>query len=58
MPVARAYRARVCRALLAITSPDNMASIRLLEKLGFGFVRFTSLAEGQPEVKLFSRALA
>ncbi len=44
--------------VLAITSPDNMASIRLLEKLGFGFERLTSLAEGQSEVKLFSRALA
>jgi len=44
--------------LLAITSPENAASIHLLEKLGFGFERFASVTSGQPEVKLFARALA
>jgi RimJ/RimL family protein N-acetyltransferase len=39
--------------LLAITSPDNDASIRVLEALGFRFDRLTRLSEGAPEVKLF-----
>jgi ribosomal-protein-alanine N-acetyltransferase len=39
--------------LLAITSPANAGSIRLLEKLGFRFARMIRMAEGQPELKLF-----
>lgn len=41
--------------VLAITSPDNEASIRLLEGLGFTFERATRLSETEPEVKLFVR---
>jgi ribosomal-protein-alanine N-acetyltransferase len=40
--------------VLAITSPDNDPSIRLLEKLGFAFEGLTTLTEGQPAVKLFA----
>ncbi len=43
--------------LVAITSPQNAASIHLLEKLGFGFERFAVVAKGQPEVKVFGRSL-
>lgn len=43
---------------LAITSPENTASIRLLEKLGFRFERLHSMGEGKGEVNLFSRSLA
>ena len=40
--------------ILAITSPDNETSERLLEKIGFRFDRLTRLSEGSPEVKLFT----
>jgi len=40
--------------VLAITSDGNVASIRLLGKLGFRFVRMARLSEGQPEVGLFA----
>jgi RimJ/RimL family protein N-acetyltransferase len=41
------------RRIVAITSPDNNASIRLLEKIGLRFERFIKLASDQPEVRLF-----
>jgi len=41
------------RRIVAITSLDNTASIRLLEKLGLRFERVIRLAADQPEVKLF-----
>lgn len=40
--------------ILAITSEGNVASVRLLERLGFRFVRMARLSEGQPEVRLFA----
>jgi [ribosomal protein S5]-alanine N-acetyltransferase len=40
--------------IVAITSPDNDASIALLEKLGFTFERLTKLSDDAPEVKLFA----
>jgi len=40
--------------VLAITSPDNEASARLLGKIGLQFQRLISLSEGAPEVRLFS----
>jgi RimJ/RimL family protein N-acetyltransferase len=52
---AEACLSRAPARILAITSPDNQASIRLLEKLGFRFERLTALSEGAPEVKLFVR---
>lgn len=39
--------------ILAITSPDNEASIRLLGKLGFRFERMARLSEEAPEVEVF-----
>ena len=39
--------------IVAIVSPDNQASIRLLEKLGLRYERNLRLAEGADEVKLF-----
>jgi len=40
--------------ILAITSPDNEASEKLLGKIGLRFCRLTKLAEDADEVKLFS----
>ncbi len=40
--------------IVAITSPDNEASGRLLEKLGLRFECTIRLSEGADEVKLFS----
>jgi len=39
--------------IVAIVSPDNAGSIRLLEKLGFAFGRMIRMSEGEPEIKLF-----
>ena len=40
--------------VLAITSPDNVASERLLDKIGFRFERMIRLANDAPEIKLFA----
>ena len=40
--------------VVAITSPDNEASGKLLEKIGLKFERMISLSEGAAEVKLFA----
>lgn len=40
--------------IMAIVSPDNAASIRLLEKLGLRRERFARLAEGAAEVAIYS----
>lgn len=39
--------------ILAITSPDNGPSIRLLDQLGFRFDRMTTLGEDRSPVRLF-----
>jgi len=41
------------RRIVAITSPDNHASARLLEKLGLQFERMIRLSEEAQEVRLF-----
>jgi RimJ/RimL family protein N-acetyltransferase len=41
--------------ILAITSPDNRGSIRVLEKIGMKFERLIRLTGGGDEVQLFSR---
>lgn len=41
--------------VLAITDPDNQASIKLLGKLGFQFEGIIRLSEDASEVKLFAR---
>jgi RimJ/RimL family protein N-acetyltransferase len=43
------------KRVLAVTSPDNVASINLLEDLGFRFEGMSQLAEGAPEIRVFSR---
>ena len=40
--------------VLAITSPDNEASQKLLNKIGLRFDRLVKLTEDAPEVKLFT----
>jgi RimJ/RimL family protein N-acetyltransferase len=40
--------------VVAITAPDNAPSIRLLERLGFGFERFVRLGEDDEELKLYA----
>ena len=49
---ARDTRERV----LAITSLDNDASIKLLERLGFQFEKVTSLSRDREQVKLFAKS--
>jgi [ribosomal protein S5]-alanine N-acetyltransferase len=41
------------RRLVAITTPDNDPSARVLEKLGFRFARMVRLRAGDRELKLF-----
>lgn len=43
--------------IVAITDPDNFASIKVLEKLGLRFERMVKLSEGTPEIKLFRIAI-
>jgi RimJ/RimL family protein N-acetyltransferase len=40
--------------IVAITSPDNTASIRVLEKLGLKFESMIRISEDSPEVRLFA----
>jgi [ribosomal protein S5]-alanine N-acetyltransferase len=40
--------------VLAITSPDNEASQKLLDKIGLRFDRLVKLTEDAPEIKLFT----
>lgn len=42
------------RRIVAVTAPDNDASIRVLEKLGMRFERMVRLADDGPESKLFA----
>jgi RimJ/RimL family protein N-acetyltransferase len=39
--------------IVAITSPDNAASVAVLERIGLKFERMIRLAEHSPELKLF-----
>jgi len=43
--------------IVAITADDNQSSIRLIEKIGLRFEKMVSLAEDEPDVKLFAREL-
>ncbi|HWE24998.1 MAG TPA: GNAT family N-acetyltransferase [Myxococcales bacterium] len=47
-------RVRGMERIVAIVSPGNAPSIRLLEKLGFAFERLTTLSPGAPEVALYA----
>lgn len=44
--------------IVAITAPDNLGSIAVLEKIGLKFERMTKLSEHGPELKLFGPAHA
>ena len=44
--------------ILAITSPDNQASGKLLDKIGLRFERMIRLTEDTPEVKLFTTGVS
>lgn len=46
------------QTILAITSLDNNASIKLLERLGFTFEKITKLAKDHEQVKLFQIRLS
>jgi RimJ/RimL family protein N-acetyltransferase len=46
------------KRLVAITSPDNYDSARLLEKLGFKFERMVRLSGESEEVSLFASDLS
>jgi RimJ/RimL family protein N-acetyltransferase len=46
-------RAAGRKRILAITSQDNIASIALLEKLGFRFDRLAQVYENEPELSVF-----
>ncbi len=45
------------KRIVAITSLDNDASIRLLQKIGLRFEGVIKLAEDQPEVRLFASSV-
>jgi RimJ/RimL family protein N-acetyltransferase len=44
------------KRIVAITSLDNAASIKLLERMGFHFEGLISLGEDQAHVRLFASA--
>jgi RimJ/RimL family protein N-acetyltransferase len=52
--IAHGRRVLGLKRIVAVTAPDNHASMRLLEKLGLRFERMVRLSEGSPEVKLFA----
>ena len=45
------------RRIVAITTLDNAASIKLLEKIGLRFEGLVKLTEDQPEVRLFGSSV-
>ena len=55
--LAYAHDAQHLKRVVAITSPDNVASINLLVKLGFYFDRMVLMPGEKTEVKLFARRL-
>ena len=42
------------KRIVAITNPDNEASIKLLEKIGLKYERMIRMSEDGPEIKLFA----
>lgn len=40
--------------LVAVVSPDNAASVKLLKKLGFGFEGMVRMADDEPEIELYA----
>jgi RimJ/RimL family protein N-acetyltransferase len=54
--LAHARRVLRLQRIVAITSPENLVSIAVLEKIGLKFERTIRLAEHSPELKLFGPA--
>jgi RimJ/RimL family protein N-acetyltransferase len=46
------------KRIVAITNPDNDASIKLLQRMGFTFESVITLAKDRERVKLFAKALS
>lgn len=40
--------------IVAVTTPDNHSSIKIIEKLGLRFEQMVRLSEDEPEIKLFA----
>ena len=55
--LAYAHDVQHLKRVVAITSPENVASINLLVKLGFYFERMVLMPGDKTEVKLFARRL-
>ena len=53
--LAHARDALGLKRVMAITSPDNVASMGLLAKLGFRFEGVARASDKEPEVKVFGR---
>ena len=53
-----AVRNHGLQRVIAVVNPDNLDSIRLLEKLGFCFEKMVRLAANEPEIRQFGRALS
>jgi [ribosomal protein S5]-alanine N-acetyltransferase len=51
--LAHARRVLRLQRIVAITAPDNLSSIAVLERIGLKFERMIRLDEGSPELKLF-----
>ena len=45
------------KRVIAVVSPGNTASIRLLEKLGFQYERMFAMRADEPQVRLYGRTL-
>ena len=45
------------RRVIAVVSPENTASIRVLEKVGMRFERMYAMNPAEPEVRLYGRSL-
>lgn len=45
------------KRVLAVVSPDNQNSIRLLGKMGFHYEKMVRLSDAAPEIKLFAAAV-
>ena len=43
------------KRIVAVTSPNNASSIRLIEKLGLRYEKMVQLSPGAPEIKLLGR---
>lgn len=41
-------------SIVAMTSPDNLASIRVFKKIGMRFERRVKLSKDEPEISLFA----